>query len=89
MWSIHLHCTLRLVRCPWDRRGFTCSRGSRITTALAAVTFLRSVIAFGLPLFAPAMYSALGYGKGDTLLACVAIVGCPMYVATVTCYRSF
>ena len=60
-----------------------------ITTALAAVAFLRSLTAFGLPLFAPAMYSALGYGKGDTLLACVAIVGCPMYVVTVTGYRSF
>ncbi|KZT11969.1 MFS polyamine transporter [Laetiporus sulphureus 93-53] len=47
-------------------------------SALAAVTFLRSCAGFGFPLFAPAMYEALGYGKGDTILACVAIVvGCP------------
>ncbi|KAI0636206.1 MFS polyamine transporter [Trametes polyzona] len=43
-------------------------------SALAAVTFLRSLAGFGFPLFAPAMYNALGYGKGDTILACVAIV---------------
>ncbi|KAI0775003.1 MFS polyamine transporter [Trametes elegans] len=43
-------------------------------SALAAVTFLRSLAGFGFPLFAPAMYQALGYGKGDTILACVAIV---------------
>ncbi|OBZ77932.1 hypothetical protein A0H81_01635 [Grifola frondosa] len=47
-------------------------------SALAAVTFLRSLAGFGFPLFAPAMYNALGYGKGDTILAIVAIViGCP------------
>lgn len=47
-------------------------------SALAAATFLRSCAGFGFPLFAPAMYSALGYGKGDTILACAAIiVGCP------------
>ncbi|EPQ50371.1 MFS polyamine transporter [Gloeophyllum trabeum ATCC 11539] len=47
-------------------------------SALASVTFLRSVAAFGFPLFAPAMYEALGFGKGDTILACVLIViGCP------------
>ncbi|KAI0788016.1 MFS polyamine transporter [Fomes fomentarius] len=43
-------------------------------SALAAVTFLRSCAGFGFPLFAPAMYNALGYGKGDTILACFAIV---------------
>ncbi|KAI0749869.1 MFS polyamine transporter [Daedaleopsis nitida] len=43
-------------------------------SALAAVTFLRSLAGFGFPLFAPAMYNALGYGKGDTILACFAIV---------------
>ncbi|KAI0833706.1 MFS polyamine transporter [Trametes gibbosa] len=43
-------------------------------SALAAVTFFRSLAGFGFPLFAPAMYSALGYGKGDTILACVSIV---------------
>ncbi|TBU32694.1 MFS polyamine transporter [Dichomitus squalens] len=47
-------------------------------SALAAVTFLRSLAGFGFPLFAPAMYNALGYGKGDTILACFAIaVGIP------------
>ncbi|KAF8623256.1 hypothetical protein AX17_007502 [Amanita inopinata Kibby_2008] len=47
-------------------------------SALAAVSFMRSLAGFGFPLFAPAMYKALGYGKGDTILACVAIaLGCP------------
>ncbi|KAI0315926.1 MFS polyamine transporter [Amylostereum chailletii] len=47
-------------------------------SALAAVSFLRSLCGFGFPLFAPAMYNALGYGKGDTILACIAIaIGCP------------
>ncbi|KAA1478671.1 MFS polyamine transporter [Dentipellis sp. KUC8613] len=47
-------------------------------SALAAATFLRSIAGFGFPLFAPAMFNALGYGKGDTILAAVAIaVGGP------------
>ncbi|EPQ50360.1 MFS polyamine transporter [Gloeophyllum trabeum ATCC 11539] len=47
-------------------------------SALAAVSCLRSLAGFGFPLFAPAMYNALGFGKGDTILACAAIViGCP------------
>jgi len=47
-------------------------------SALAAATFLRSLAGFGFPLFAPTMYSALGYGKGDTILAAAAIaLGCP------------
>ncbi|KII87948.1 hypothetical protein PLICRDRAFT_112075 [Plicaturopsis crispa FD-325 SS-3] len=47
-------------------------------SALAAVTFLRSLAGFGFPLFAPVMYANLGFGKGDTVLAVVAIViGCP------------
>ena len=46
--------------------------------ALAAVSCFRSLAGFGFPLFAPAMYDALGYGKGDTILAAFAIVvGCP------------
>ena len=46
--------------------------------ALAAVSCLRSVAGFVFPLFAPAMYAKLGYGKGDTVLACLAIgLGCP------------
>ncbi|KAI0300487.1 MFS general substrate transporter [Multifurca ochricompacta] len=47
-------------------------------SALAAVAFLRSLAGFGFPLFAPTMYKALGYGKGDSILAAVAIgLGCP------------
>lgn len=47
-------------------------------SALAAVSFLRSLAGFGFPLFAPAMYNALGYGKADTILAAFAVViGCP------------
>jgi hypothetical protein len=50
-------------------------------SALAAVIFLRSIAGFGFPLFAPIMYEKLGYGNGDTILACAAIVlGCPAYV---------
>ncbi|KAJ8502615.1 hypothetical protein ONZ45_g11590 [Pleurotus djamor] len=47
-------------------------------SALAAVSFLRSIAGFGFPLFAPAMYRSLGFGKGDTVLAVVSIaIGCP------------
>ncbi|KAJ7490621.1 MFS polyamine transporter [Mycena latifolia] len=47
-------------------------------SALAAVSCLRSLCGFGFPLFAEQMYQKLGYGKGDTILAVVAIViGCP------------
>ena len=42
-------------------------------SAQAAAVFFRSLCAFGFPLFAPKMYAALGYGKGDTILAAVAI----------------
>ena len=49
--------------------------------ALAAVSCLRALAAFGFPLFATPMYNKLGYGKGDTILACVCIaLGCPAYV---------
>ena len=64
-----------------------CAYKSLVITALAAVIFLRSLAGFGFPLFAPAMYSALGYGKGNTILAVVAIVvGCPAYVLTMDRY---
>ena len=43
------------------------------TSALAATQFLRSLTAFLFPLFAPAMYEALGYGWGNSLLAFVAL----------------
>ncbi|KAG1809816.1 uncharacterized protein HD556DRAFT_1223950, partial [Suillus plorans] len=46
-------------------------------SALAAVSYLRSLAAFVIPLFYPVMYTTLGFGKGDTILAVVAIViGC-------------
>ena len=54
----------------------------RAATALAAVTFFRSLAGFGFPLFALPMYAALGYGRGDTILACVAIaIGVPAYAS--------
>ena len=54
-----------------------------LCSALAAVACLRSLAGFGFPLFAPSMYKALGFGKGDTVLAVVAIViGCPACVCT-------
>ncbi|KZP25450.1 MFS polyamine transporter [Athelia psychrophila] len=47
-------------------------------SALAVVSCLRSLAGFGFPLFAPAMYKALGYGKADTILAALSIaIGCP------------
>lgn len=55
-------------------------------TALAATSCLRSLAGFGFPLFAPAMYAKLGYGKGNTVLACLAIIlGCPAYVPFSEC----
>ncbi|KAH9950927.1 MFS polyamine transporter [Amylocystis lapponica] len=47
-------------------------------SALAAMTFLRSLAGFGFPLFAPTMYGALGYGVGNSILAGAALaIGCP------------
>ena len=42
-------------------------------SAIAAATVLRSLAGFGFPLFAPAMYQALGFGWGNSLLGFVAI----------------
>ena len=42
-------------------------------SAVAAGTVLRSLAGFGFPLFAPAMYNALDYGWGNSLLGFVAI----------------
>jgi hypothetical protein len=51
---------------------------SHAASALAAASYLRSLAELGLSPFAPAMYAALGYGKGDTVLAALAVViGCP------------
>lgn len=42
-------------------------------SAIAAATVLRSLAGFGFPLFAPAMYNALDFGWGNSLLGFVAL----------------
>lgn len=44
------------------------------SSATAASQLLRSLLAFTFPLFAPAMYRALGYGWGNSLLALITLV---------------
>ena len=47
-------------------------------SAVASITFLRSIAGFAFPLFAPELYAQLGYGWGNSLLAFVAIaIGVP------------
>lgn len=47
-------------------------------SAVASITFLRSLAGFGFPLFAPQLYAQLGYGWGNTLLGLVAMaIGIP------------
>lgn len=47
-------------------------------SAIAATTVLRSLGGFAFPLFAPALYNALGYGWGNTTLAFAGIaIGLP------------
>ncbi|KAJ7339843.1 major facilitator superfamily domain-containing protein, partial [Mycena albidolilacea] len=46
-------------------------------SALASVGCLRSLFGFAFPLFAEQMYRKLGYGKGHTILAVIAVIGCP------------
>lgn len=47
-------------------------------SAVAAVTVLRSLFGFAFPIFAPAMFRALGYGWGNTVLAIAAVgIGFP------------
>ncbi|KAH8660469.1 putative MFS multidrug transporter [Xylariales sp. PMI_506] len=47
-------------------------------SALAAVSVLRCLTAFGFPLFAPYMYNTLQYGWGNSLLAFISIaIGIP------------
>ncbi|KAL1629141.1 hypothetical protein SLS56_005584 [Neofusicoccum ribis] len=43
-------------------------------SALGAATVLRGVCGFCIPLFAPSMFQALGFGVGNTILAAVAVV---------------
>ncbi|WRT65586.1 uncharacterized protein IL334_002531 [Kwoniella shivajii] len=45
--------------------------------AIAGATASRSIVACILPLFATEMFVNLGWGWGNTLLACVAILGIP------------
>lgn len=48
-------------------------------SAVAAVTILRSLAGFTFPLFAPAMFRALGQGWGNTVLAFAALgIGIPV-----------
>lgn len=47
-------------------------------SAVASITFLRSIAGFAFPLFAPELYAQLGYGWGNSVLAFVAIaIGVP------------
>ncbi|KAL1892202.1 hypothetical protein Sste5346_007158 [Sporothrix stenoceras] len=61
--------------------GFQCIQGYLVDTytryaasAVGATTVLRSIAGFGFPLFAPNLYSSLGYGKGNTVLAAIGII---------------
>ncbi|KAH8799685.1 caffeine resistance protein [Xylogone sp. PMI_703] len=45
------------------------SYGGHASSAMAALQFTRSLMAFLFPLFAPSMYRTLGYGWTNTLLA--------------------
>lgn len=44
------------------------------SSAQAGIQLSRSLAAFGFPLFAPSMYSSLGYGWANTMLAFVCLV---------------
>ncbi|KAM0321816.1 hypothetical protein ACHAQA_009913 [Verticillium albo-atrum] len=61
--------------------GFQCVQGFLVdsyaryaASAVGAATVLRSLAGFGFPLFGPDVYSRLGYGWGNTVLAGVGIV---------------
>ncbi|PPQ70272.1 hypothetical protein CVT26_014561 [Gymnopilus dilepis] len=73
-------------RLPWIATdvGIACIGAGLILVFQSMQTFvvdaftLHAASGFGFPLFANAMYNKLGYGKGDTILACLAIgLGCP------------
>lgn len=56
------------------------------SSAMAAQQFARSMTAFLFPLFAPAMYAALGYGWGNTAVALAGLVlGVPPLFYLWTC----
>ena len=42
--------------------------GEHTSSAMGAQQFFKSLAAFLFPLFAPAMYDKLGYGKGNSIL---------------------
>ena len=44
-----------------------------VASANAASQFLRSILAFCFPLFAPALYKHLGYGWGNSVLGFIAL----------------
>lgn len=46
------------------------------SSATAVMQFLRSLAAFGFPLFSPRMYEILGYGWGNTMLAAIVRKAC-------------
>ena len=53
--------------------------GSYAASAVAAVQFAQALFGFLLPLFGPALYVALGYGWGNTLMGPIAIaIGWPL-----------
>lgn len=61
--------------------GFQCIQGYLVDTysryaasAVSATTVMRSLAAFGFPLFAPTLFERLGYGGGNSLLAGLGIV---------------
>ena len=47
-------------------------------SALAAASVLRSVVGAFLPLAGPKLYSSLGLGWGNSLLAFIAVAFCPL-----------
>ena len=49
-----------------------------VSSAMAAIQFLKSLTAFAFPLFAPRLYDALGYNWGNSALAFVCLgIGVP------------
>ena len=49
-----------------------------VASASAASQLLRSIAGFAFPIFAPRLYSTLGYGWGNSLLACLFLaIGAP------------
>ncbi|KAK0437224.1 MFS polyamine transporter [Armillaria borealis] len=55
------------------QRYIMCTYAVRTSSALEGVSILRSVVAFALPLCSPSLYQNLGYGKGNTILAGLAL----------------